>query len=415
MRNGLRLAAVASSAVVMSCAVVLTGCAGGQKPNAEQSSGATATTSDTTTTTTPPPAIVSPSALDPGRFPTQPRPPLGTAGSPERGAVVDAQHLADYVVGPWEVDEAITSPYLSTTFLLGNAGGLEQLGPTQLSEAAGRHRMVNGFASARQAEGKSVLVNAVLRFPDPEAAKAAAADMNIAATQVRIQGETPLPTDIPAHADTLATTYPFTPSGAPVPWAAVRAFTPHGPYVTMQVAQSAEGVDGAKGLAAKAIDAQLPRIDGFAPAPADALAGVPVDPTGLLARTLPGGEDTAATKNAVYGRAGALHFQSNPSGSSDLFKDNGVDAVAMAATNVYQARDEAAAARVADAFGVEVDTQGVTPADPVPGLPASRCLTFPSGFYCVAPAARYAIEVQGADLPTVHQQVAAQYVTLTAR
>lgn len=101
-------------------------------------------------------------------------------------------------------------------------------------------------------------------------------------------------------------------------------------------------------------------------------------------------------------------------GSKKLFTDNGVDAVAMADANVYQAKDEAAAASVADAFGVEVSTNGVEAADPVPALPDSRCLKFPAGFYCVAPAGRYAIEVQAKELPDAHQRVAAQYVMLTA-
>jgi hypothetical protein len=56
----------------------------------------------------------------------------------------------------------------------------------------------------------------------------------------------------------------------------------------------------------------------------------------------------------------------------------------------------------------------VTAADPVPALPGSRCLQFPQGFYCVASADRYAIEVQADQLRDAHQQVAAQYVMLTA-
>jgi hypothetical protein len=39
---------------------------------------------------------------------------------------------------------------------------------------------------------------------------------------------------------------------------------------------------------------------------------------------------------------------------------------------------------------------------------------FPKGFYCVAPAGRYAIEARGEQLRDVQQQVAAQYVILTA-
>ena len=401
MRICARLGAVvAASAVLVAC--------GG---TADEGDGTAAPTSATTSA---PAAIVSPDQLDAGNLPTTPRPPLGTAGNPATGVVADAQHMADFVIGPWDVDEAAVTPYLASSFLLTSPQALEQLGPTSIAAAAGTHGMVNGFASARQATDRMVLVNAVLRFPDAAAASAAGVDMNAAAAQQQIQGTTPAPTQVPGHSDTVASAYPFTPHQAPKAWGAIRAFTPRGPYVLMQVAQSVDGPAAAANLVAKTIDLQGPLIDRFTPTPADAMADVPMDPTGLLARTLPAGAGTPATKNTVYSARGALHFQSNPVGSADLFKDNGVDAIAMAGTNVYQAKDEAAAQWVADSFGVEVDTEGVTPADPVPGLPASRCLTFPSGFYCVTSAGRYAIEVQAPQLVEAHQQVAAQYVMLTA-
>jgi hypothetical protein len=388
-------------------ALLLTGCGGGSQ-NADGSAGAESSSE------APKPAVVSPDQLDAGKYPTAPRPPLGNAGLPATGVIVDAQHMADYVVGPWDVDEAAVEPYLGGTFLLNSGRALEQLGPPQIAAAADRRGMVNGFASARQAPDKLVLVNAVMRFPDAEAAKAASADMNGAAAQQQIQGKAPTPTEIPDQPDALASTYPFTPHGSGKTWAAVRSFTPHGTYVLMQVAQSVDGVEAAAKAVASTIDKQRPAIDEFTPGAIDAMADVPLDPTGLLARTVPGGPDTPMTKNAVYSLRGALHFQSNPVGSNKLFTDNGVDAVAMADANVYQAKDESAAANVADAFGVEVSTNGVEAADPVPALPDSRCLKFPAGFYCVAPAGRYAIEVQAKELPDAHQRVSAQYVMLTA-
>lgn len=392
--------------VALSTTAAMTACGSG---DTDAAGGAPSSSS-----TAPAPPIVSADKLDVGKIPTAPRPPLGTAGQPGTGVVVDAQHMADYVVGPWEVDEAIVTPYLSGSFLLNGAQGLEQLGPTQIAAAAGKHAMINGFASARQETDKKVLVNAVLRFGDPEAAKAAAADMNSAAQEQPIQGKKPTPTTISGHDDAQASTYPFTARGSNVTMDTIRSFTPHGPYVLMQLVQSADGLEAAADLVGKTVDAQGPAIDEFTPTAPNELANVPLDPTGLLARTIPGGTDTALTKNAVYTTRGALHFQSNPVGSKKLFDENGVDAVAMAQTNVYQAKDEAAAAHVADSFGVEVSTDGVSPADAVPNLPESRCLKFPSGFYCVAPAGRYAIEVQSPDLTQSHQLVAAQYVMLTA-
>lgn len=377
-----------------------------------------ATTDQATPTTQPAPPttpIVSPDALDVGRYPTTPRPALGVAGNAPAGIAAEAQHLADFVVGAWDVDPDMVSPYLSSTYLVTAPTALEQLGPATIATAAERQRMVNGFVSARQIPGRSILVNGVLRFPDPATATAAAAEMSQAGTQQQIQGATPTVTTIPGHPDAVAATYPFTPHGTDRAWAAIRSFTPHGSYVLMQVAQSIDGLEPAAAMVAKTIDLQGPLVDEFTPTPIDRIADVPLDPTGMLVRTIPAEVGTApATKNAAYSARGAVHFQSNPVGSATLFKDAGVTVVAMGETNVYEAKDGPSAALVANSFGKEVDVDGVSPADPVPALPASRCLQFPQGFYCVASADRYAIEVHADQLQDAHQQVAAQYVMLTA-
>jgi hypothetical protein len=365
---------------------------------------------------TPAPApIVSPDKLDVGGYPTTPRPALGVAGNAPAGIVAEAQHMADFVVGPWDVDPDMVHPYLSSTYLITAPAALEQIGPATVAVAAEQRGMVGGFVSARQAPDKSILVNGVLRFPDPAAATAAAGEMSQAAAQQSIQGATPTSTAIPGHADAVASTYPFTPHGSERPWAAVRSFTPRGPFVLMQMAQSIDGLDPAAAMVAKAIDLQGPLIDQFAPTPIDALADVALDPTGLLVRTIPAEAGTApASKNAAYSPRGAVHFQSNPVGSATLFDDAGVTVVAMGEANVYEAKDAPSASLVANSFGKEVSVDGVSAADPVPALPGSRCLQFPKGFYCVASGDRYAIEVQAEQLKDAHQQVAAQYVMLTA-
>lgn len=369
--------------------------------------------SPSTTSAPPPPAIVSPALLDAGSYPTAPRPPLGTAGNSAAGAAADAQHMAGSVVGPWVVDDKLIEPYLNTYYVINDPGVLQQLGPEGIAAAAGRHGLVNGFASARQTADKAAMVNAVLRFPNPSAAAAASTEMADAVVKQPILGVTPTSVPIPGHPEAVAATYPFTPHGSNQTSAAVRSFTPHGPYVLMQFAQSIDGVDAATAMVAKAVDAQGPAIDEFKAADPGALADVQLDPSGLLAKTLPAPAANAA-KNAVYTARGAMHFQSDPIASDELFSDTGVTDVAMARTNVYQAKDPQAALRVIDAFNREISADGTTPADPVRALPDSHCLAFPKGFYCVAPAGRFAIEARGEQLPDVQQQVAAQYVMLTS-
>jgi hypothetical protein len=397
-----------SCGAVAAVAVLAAGCGGGST----QSNPATSSAKQATTTAPPPPAIVAPAQLKPGKYPTKAHEPYGTAGAPDAGARLEAQQLAGYVVGPWQVDGSLTDPYLSTYFVIDEPGLLAQFGPENIATAAGRHNFIAGFASARESAAKTVLINGVLRFASPADAGAAAGEMNAAALQLKIRGAEPKTVVIPDHPDTLASTYDVDSRGTKL--TTVRSFTAHGPYVLTQLAQSTAGPDPAIALVTKAIGAQATAIEPFKPA-AD-LPAVPIDPTGLLALTLQT-ESPRNSQNAVYSGTGALHFQSNPITSSKVFQDNGVTAFARGKTSVYRAKDPASAVNVANTFGKEVSVDGTETADPVPALTLSRCILLanPKQFYCVAPAGDYAIEARGTELKDVHEQVAAQYILLTAK
>jgi hypothetical protein len=295
---------------------------------------------------------------------------------------------------------------------LPNAESLTLTGPGDLAAAAGRHNFVNGFASARAEEGKKRLVNAVLRFTDDGSASAAAADLGETALRQQGPDGPPQKTPIPNHPDAQASTY-TTLDRDGGRWMSVRSYTAHGPYVLMQLAQSTESVDAAAQLVAKSIDAQGPEIDKFRATDPAEFGDITIDPTGLLARTIPAdGRDDAATTNTTYEPRGALHFQNDPTRTAKLFSDTGTDVVAMAKTNVYQTRDADGAKGVVDGFIAELEPMS-QPATPVKNMPDSRCLRLEAGpFYCLAPADRYAIEVNAANLLEAQQLVAAQYVML---
>ncbi len=109
-----------------------------------------------------------------------------------------------------------------------------------------------------------------------------------------------------------------------------------------------------------------------------ALAQIPLDPTGLLARTVLVTGEVKPTKNAVYPTRAAMHFQSDPPvASKKLFADTGVTAVAMGQANVYQSRDSQTAQAITKGFDNEVLLQGAKPADQVPALPQSHCAARP--------------------------------------
>jgi hypothetical protein len=350
------------------------------------------------------------SRLDVGPYPTEPSQPLGVTGDPLRGVLVEAQRMANNVVGPWEVDAGLTKWFGFGATVLLNAADLANIGPEPFAAAAGRHGFINGFVSARTAEGQKILMNAVLRFPDPGTAAAAATDFGDIAANT---GEGVQRAPIPGHPDAQAASYTQTEASSGKRWSAVRSFTAHGQYVFMQLAQAVDAMDAAIGLVAKTIDLQGPVIDKFRATDPSEFADISLDPTGLLARTLPVTDKEATTiQNTAYEQRGALHFQSDPSRSATLFSETGMDLVAMAKTNVYQTKDSESAGRIVDGFFAELQPTS-QPAKPVNNLPDSRCLQLQDkGFYCLGAADRYAIEADAENLLDAQQQVAAQYAML---
>jgi hypothetical protein len=345
--------------------------------------------------------------LDVGSYPTTPSPPLGVAGDPIRGALVEAQRMSENVIGPWEVDAALTQSTGGATAIVTPAD-LVKIDAEPFAAAAGRHGFVNGYTSPRRADHKN-LVNAVLRFADPGSASAASVEFgDIAAKTGR--GVRRIP--IPGHPDTLAATYTES-QDSKQQWTAVRAFTAHGPYVFMQVAYADDGLESAVGLVADTIDLQGPAIDEFRATDPSEFADISLDPTGLLARTLPLPADEATPRdNITLERRGALHLQRDALLAAALFNESGMDLMANGRTVVYQTRDVEGATVIVDGFYGEVQAESES-AEPVKNLPDSRCVEFsPSWFYCLGVADRYAIETSSDSLLDAQQQVAAQYVML---
>lgn len=355
-------------------------------------------------------AAVNISELDSGNYPTKPQPPWGEAGSDAKGALVEAARLADYVVGPWEADPKLTEAGLRGAVIIKDASAVTLVLHEKIAPAAGEHGFITGFFTQRAnaAPKDTSLLNTVMIFPDPAAAAAAAADFSDRALDPEtIINDDPVPTTIPGHPDAPAVTYSA--NG----WTTVQAITPHGPYVLLQRAETTLGIDPGAALVAKTLELQASAIAGFKPTPPQDLAKLPIDPTGLLARTLPDtSEHPAVVDNLVYGPHATLLFQSDPAPTATLFKDTGTELMSKADANLYQAADGKGAQRIVDTFVAEVKTAGFKPVDGVKGLPESRCLQADGQFWCMAVGDRYAIEVDSNQLKDAHQKIAAQYLIL---
>jgi hypothetical protein len=365
----------------------------------------------------PPPGTIDIALLDVGNYPTKPQ-PLGTAGTPEVGAIVEGQRMANYVTGPWEVDPTLIRGYIDSAVVVKDADAVNFVLPEPLAAPAARHNFITGFYTAREDTDRKLLRNAVLRFPDPAAAAAAAKEFGEAAASEAVEIPPVAPAPIPGHPDTASFSHRFAEYGNKLQWTHVRAFTAHGPYVLFQSAQATDSIDTATGLIAKTLDLQVPLIDQFVATDPAKLADLPIDPTGLLARTLPiNPTDASVNERTVFERRGSLQFQTDPSRGAKLFDDTGMTQMSRASVAVYEARDAQAAQQITDGFFAESAANG-KPAAAVKQMPNSRCLDLSQGraanFYCLATADRYAIEAQAAQLLDAQQKTAAQYAMLMA-
>jgi hypothetical protein len=386
----------------------------------------TTTTSGTAVTTRPPtPGPVNAAMLDPGRYPTTPAPSAGTAGSEDAGRLVEGHRMAAYTIGPWQVDPALSAHLPDDAAVVEN---YDQIGSkvlwTWVAGGAFSLPFEVGFVSQRTgtAERKTLLRNAVLRFGDDRSATFAAQGFYEKAMAFpRVETIMPVVTEaeqsvpIPDHPDSHGALITYQ-EGAERRQELIVA-THRGPYVLVQVIHCATGSGCAAPLAAHTLDLQIPLIDTFTPTDPNQFASLPLDPTGLVARTLPLPPDEAtSTSGATYPPAGALHLENDPATIGPALTAAKVDTVSVNLATVYQAAIPEGAQQLLQVYGDTVAaTTAAQAADTVPGLPQSRCTRIPGAgglvphHWCLATVGRYLIKTVARQLDTAHQQTAAQY------
>ncbi len=356
--------------------------------------------------------------MDTGQYPTHAGHPLGTAGNAQKGAYLDAVRMAEFVVGPWEVDAALQNVAIFNTGPIASADGLKNDLGDEPSAVAAAHGFIDGFSTSRSASApgpQRSLINLVMRFPEAAAASVAAGEM---ADKALGTADPPRrPASIPGHPEALASTYDEVDGGK-----TTQSFVAHGTYVLFQWATVKADVDVATSLVAKTIELQVGRIDGFTPTGQAKLADLPVDPTGqLLARVMPPPQGKTALPYAgAYPPRGALHFDDDPSESASVFASSGVEMVGYRwGPMVYQAHDEQGAARVAERF--IADARDVKPVTAVRGLPVAKCfagkdiIANKAIFECFARADRYAFDAVALQETDAKQMTAAQYRILAGK
>lgn len=357
--------------------------------------------------------------LDAGNFPTTPRPALGPAGDALRGGWAEGRRLAGVVVGPWEADRDLIDYAQIDSGVVKDTDAVNAMLGAPLGETLNGHGLLAGFSSSRHTEKGAYksLLNMVLELASPADATAAVTAMASKDAALTMPFDTkPIPTkpiSIPRHPATNAVTYQWTaqypdPGG---PRFSVTALTAHGQYVLAQTATSADKAEAAAQLIATTLDLQQPAVDKFKPTAPDQMAQLPLDPDGLMARTVAPRQENESISDGIYDAHGALHLATgDPVHLSALFKSAGVQQVAeVLETRVYQTPDAGSAARIVD------DMTGPNRVGGISGMPKAKCFNETLGYWCVARADRYAFEMQNEQEHALHQMMAAQYRLLTGK
>jgi hypothetical protein len=363
--------------------------------------------------------------LDTGKYPIGPLAPRDVAGSPDAGRRLEAQLMAPYVLGPWQVDDTLTegsSP--AGSIVLSKDDFAFNLRARVAAGLFGQPFVVGFVADRHNADSAAPmsLRNGVLRFADPRAAADAVTSMTSSTMTLPVDSsvhpvliEPPVAIPVPGHPESSGSLQKYNDDDTIKQ--EVTALTAHGPFVVVQVVQHPKGPDAAAALAARAIDLQLPLLDGFQPTNPTFFPQLPLDPTGLVAHTLPTAPDEATPMSgSAYPPAGALHAEANPVLVGPQLSTAGVDEVSIGASTLYRAKDAAAATALAkdfeDAAAKQPSTQS---AAGVPGLPDSRCLLVADAnglvpkYLCLATFDRYAFKTSARDFTRAQQQLAAQY------
>jgi hypothetical protein len=370
---------------------------------------------------------VDPSALDPGSYPTTPRPPLGLAGTEEVGRLVEGRRMAGFVVGPWQADPDLIQAGAAPAKVVQNRNQMVGVvWPAMLARVPSLPLVV-GFVSERTSAnpGDSTLLrNTVLQYPFPQTAATVAESFADGALNIADMGSGPVLAEpvravpIPGHPE--ATGALMTRQEGTAIVHELTAISARGPHVLIQVVAFATPERAAE-LAGRMLDLQVPLIDTFVATEPAPLASLPRDPSGLLARTVPLGPGQGdSMSDADYDPKGAMQLEDNPIQAGAALQDAGVDAVATSQTTVYQARDPEAAQGLAQALGDDIALrQAAQSAAEVPGLPGSRCVRIEGAggaipqHWCIATNERFAFKAVARELNSAHQQIAAQYLMLS--
>ncbi|MFF0491280.1 hypothetical protein ACFYTQ_19840 [Nocardia sp. NPDC004068] len=277
--------------------------------------------------------------------------------------------------------------------------------------AAGADRPTSGNGPT---PGATTVTNLVMRFPDADAARAAARELEDVDFAVAPDLNRKLP--LPKYRDAFVHYRPGV--------ANVGTFMAYKEFViSLFIERPRSEEQDLLAWVQKTLDAQVPALDQFAPTPKDRLDALPVDPEGMLARTLV--RDRSARtpdpdKFAVYGSAAFVQIAADETARQRLVDDTGMDALSVGDNNsVLRVRDTAAGQRLITGL-ISVAGSEYDPTDAPKDVPGAKCVQLNSTgdlqhepkFRCYVPYKRYVAVITSNDRADADQRTAASYALL---
>ncbi len=349
------------------------------------------------------------------------------------GRVLESVRMGEAVIDPVEIDPALT-------FGLGIAASVPIPTPAKAGFLAQpvravleRRGMLAGFSvggmdtgiPAEVAVGRARLLTVLLlRFPDDDAARSAATEID--AVDAAVSPEN-VPVPIPEHPEAHGHWRPTAPTLA--------ATTAVGPFVISVLAgERSTDLDALRRMAGSAFTAQRARLADFRPTPPDRFATLPLDTDGMLARLLPeapgvwpwpavitrrndpnAGWLTSVTASGIVLGPRASHrwgsWQRPAEGIGMVLALNGQH-------TLLRLPDAVAARREYDDAVDELTEPGQRQTASPAGVPDARCMESLSGlqfgprFACRMLYGRYEAVVFARTLADAHHKISAQYLLL---
>ncbi|KAF0848336.1 hypothetical protein FNL39_102484 [Nocardia caishijiensis] len=366
--------------------------------------------------------------LDFGNYQTEPR-VVGNAKSMTQARAWEAQRLADHVAVPFEVDPAYVrdarfDSFVPSTQIVLNRKGLGGLIVNDTFDEVAEDLVagwLNSWATEPDAENKSRKLHlSVLMFPDAKTAESVAPilehdDFTFNTENVKVP----------------ITKYPKTFAHWRPSVSSIGSWTVHDRYIIfMKIDDETRAPDLASltGQVERALEVQIPLLDKFQPTPSDKLEHVPLDPTGLMGRTLPsdpGAPVRAQPDGFATGRGALSLFQSPSPKVLEDFSKYGVDLIAFGDSVVFRSTSAAGAKAMfqADTTTDDPSVKAVKTPDNLPVPVKCFADTYTDGngqekvvdHLCYLQVDRYSVQVRNKNLQDLHQKVTAQYILLAAR